>query len=78
MTNEEVLRTRIKIFEVGLDRIIASIRMCIASILQYEFHQDVIEELEELDRLAGQLRRKQLRATVIDPEIDFSELEDND
>jgi len=72
------LKGRIEIFEIGIERIISAIRTCVRKIMEYEFHPDVLPEIEELDNLAGQLRRKQLNATVIDPEIDFSELEDLD
>ena len=74
----EILKSRIEIFEIGLHRILSAIRTCVSKLLEYDFHREVVENLEELDDLAGQLRRKQLNATVVDPNIDFSELEDND
>lgn len=74
----EILKSRIEIFEIGLHRILSAIRTCVSKLLEYDFNREVVENLEELDDLAGQLRRKQLNATVVDPNIDFSELEGND
>ena len=73
-----LLKVQVAVLTQGLDRIILAIKRSVQKILQYMVTDDVVDELHKLEDICEELRQKQLHGTVVDPQLDFSELENND
>ena len=76
--DEQILKNRIKVLMLGIDSTLDCISELVEEILTYDVHDAVVECITALDEICGIMREIQLIANVVDPDIDFSSLADND